>query len=1427
VRAEGEALIVRRVGATALILGLALAAPAAAQDPDPRLRALQALAERDAGAALEGLSALLDANPTARLRSAVERARGDALRRLGRNREAEEVWRALLARGVNVSGELLALAGARLTVTHGELVPGVAPAFRLSGERTGPVELRIYRLDSERIRTDTREGRSLFERLRAPKSGALTKIGGWTDPGFEAPGERQVSAPAPLAPGTYLLTVTAREVSIPVLLVVHGALAIVRPDRNGGVLFLAERTRGDPLGGIELKGYAADGHDERPLGKTDSAGVLRFDAGPRWVLGWRERELLLLPLPTAPVASRPLSSLVLETDLPRYRPGQTVRVRVLGPPAAVAPRQLRLVGPGGVVREERTLTPDRSGVATADLRLPVSARAGRWRIEVNESSLDLGVDRAGAETVELNLFHQNWRWVDGKPLEVDVSATLRGSKLPVGGKTVRWTLSERPSASRWPAAEASASESTLAPLPPYALRDRGGPSRKLATGTVELDPSGGAKLSIPWAGFEDARLLVLETAFEDGALFAHTSKEVIAGRSDLRLALRLSRVISAPRDVVSLLLCAADLSGRPVAGRDVLLTVRRVRPDGTREQLEERRARTDARGLVRSTLSLGLIGLIELELTSRDDVGHTVSATASLWLVTREAELFPGALEVVVDPLTGEALARFPFETGKAFAAREALGGVLSTQLLSVRRGVARWRPATPKPPGCRLVVGAIRKGKALVGEAAWVRRREGLRVMAKASAADDGQTILELGTAYADGAPRAARLDVVVYPDDTARVLDRAAAGLGAGSSAALRAAARRGLGVSLRAGSVWSNGRGVGRVRLRLPKRPGRYWARVEAVDSTGRRGATWCPVRVNESITLDVAVPATLVEGDSSEVVALVRCPPALVQPGALIRLSWRAKGLKVGAAQVDGAAVAHGGDPGSATLQFAASATRVRVVLPFSCLKAGVTALSLSAALEGDPSPPVVFERAIRALPRGLSVSRSWTGRVKAGEAAWVRLELPKAAVTEASHIEVALDPEEATAVLAGFEALGAGLRGRLQAVLTRSAVDGLLKTRTLKPQALPSVQGLVPLVHQLAAARDRQGTWGSATTSLVLALLRIRAQGGVVPQDLIAPALKALNANSNPKAWLALSLAGASPPPLRDATSDAVVFVAVARATEKGDAPTKALERAIAVASELVTVEAKAELLRLLVLADAEPELRAELTQRVLLSRNGPGWADPDDAGAALRALALVASAREEQRGSRVEAVLEGDAIVKGFSGGGLAEWTGVGRKTGVRPRSKLRIRSRAGSDVHYAVALRARVRRKLPPAEVNGLAIERHLTGAAGAVVPVGGVLAGARVQLAVSVRAVDGDHPGAASEGLWIEIPIPAGCDLLTRPAELQLVDGSLQGPLLKGSLVLDLLCRVPGEYRVLPARVRSLKSPKRSGTSVERTFRIRRSSP
>ena len=76
---------------------------------------------------------------------------------------------------------------------------------------------------------------------------------------------------------------------------------------------------------------------------------------------------------------------------------------------------------------------------------------------------------------------------------------------------------------------------------------------------------------------------------------------------------------------------------------------------------------------------------------------------------------------------------------------------------------------------------------------------------------------------------------------------------------------------------------------------------------------------------------------------------------------------------------------------------------------------------------------------------------------------------------------------------------------------------------------------------------------------------------------------------------------------------------------------------------------------------------------------------------------------------------------------------------------------------------------------------------------------------------------------GLLVEVPLPGGCTLLDLPPGFRLEGGILQGELLGAGLDLDLLCVHPGEYALLPARVRSLTDPKRRATTAEARLKIK----
>jgi hypothetical protein len=472
------------------------------------------------------------------------------------------------------------------------------------------------------------------------------------------------------------------------------------------------------------------------------------------------------------------------------------------------------------------------------------------------------------------------------------------------------------------------------------------------------------------------------------------------------------------------------------------------------------------------------------------------------------------------------------------------------------------------------------------------------------------------------------------------------------------------------------------------------------------------------------------------------------------------------------------------------------------------------------LEGEQASEAVVEREIAVLARGLPETRAWAGAVEPDGTAVLKLDVPGPAVASLSSLRVAVDPEPITAVLAGLADLDPrpGMLARLHAYAIRRLLAPSLEARRLDPPGLAPSRPLEEIVHLLAASRDDRGGWGPATASVVLALLRPQALGEERLESLLAPALACLAEEPpEPRALLARALAGEERRKLTGLapsapTPDGRVFLARAGLAEAGEA--------IAVAGELRTVEAKAELLSLLIERGSEPGLQAKLVDEILLARQGSGWSDPDDAGAAMRALIALAALTPERPGNRVRVDLEERQILETWSGAGLQRWTGVARETGpqVASRARLRIGSRGPDRLLYAASVRAWVRRRLPPPTQQGLTVTRRLERPDGTPLA-GPVAVGERLLCRIS-WSIDDSGP---ETNLLLEVPVPGGCRLLDPPPGSALREGMLVWEPDKRELTLELLAILPGEYVVLPARIGSLRDPGRRATSDELRLRIR----
>jgi len=617
-----------------------------------------------------------------------------------------------------------------------------------------------------------------------------------------------------------------------------------------------------------------------------------------------------------------------------------------------------------------------------------------------------------------------------------------------------------------------------------------------------------------------------------------------------------------------------------------------------------------------------------------------------------------------------------------------------------------------------------------------------------------------------------------------------------------------------------------------LGLPQRAGRYWIRLDAVDASGSRGLAWLPLEIGSPLALELSGPQHLVAGDHGELTARLICREGIgALPDAVMRLTWSATGVELGRPKLLGTKALLGQDPGPNTLLLA-PAEEVWVSLPLIARSAGQARITCSLVLQGSTAEPVEARYELPVTPRGLREARRFSGAVEPGAQVEVPLDLPQGAAKRPVALELSVDPESATAAVGALRDMlrpRPGLRGDLQALLARGPLAALLEVRRLAP---PSEIGAGPdrahVLARLSATWDAATGWGDGTDAVVLALQRLSVGGQPIPLALIERALDLIAARAEPGAagTLALVQAGrvrALTPVDPEAHSpDGLVTWLQAQALVGPDARTEALLGAILERVDaLQTTRARAELFLLLLAFDREPALQARLLDEVLDARRGAGWADPDDAGAAFRALLAQARRDGERPGARFASSVDGWDLHQSWSGDGLREWEGVATvadRLGGRSKLTLRVID-APNALRYAGRVEGFV--KAQPARSDGLQVRTAwLDADSRQPVGVAGVRPGDRLLVTVDLSASD----GGGLAGTLLELPLPGGCLPLSIPADARLDGGMLLWEPRRGRLELELLATAVGEYRLLPARLRSLSEPARVGVGEERRLRISR---
>lgn len=1055
--------------AGALLLFLVgLPSPLPAQSPEPDLSALRAQARQDPESALRAVRRLLESAVAPARRLQLLRVEAEALALAGRRAEAEDRYQKLSSAGEDVLEALCALRGLRLSVARfAQRSPGEV-RVHLDGVRTGLLSLVLYRVDASALaaRVQAATHRSVWSHLRAPPPATLRRLVAWTEKALD--GAREFRLPRPLDEGLYLLTASARGVTARLPVLVSRARALALADAPGGLLWVADADTGDPLEGALALAHDEEGRLLGPCGPSDAQGLLRAPAASRWVSVWQEQGPLLVAVPTPPALPPPATGPRLRPDRRRARAGEALLVRASGITDRDPASSLGLLAPGGEgALRSVPATPDRYGEAWISLTLPFRLPRGRW-------SLGLGAGRCRVEArppappIRLSV-EAPPALAGATALPAVLRARLAGSGRSVS-ETLRWTLWTAPAASD-PHAPADPS-----PLPRFAFGPTG-PLRRDASGEVCLDERGEARLSIPLPELEAPRAYCLLVEGRGGLLAE--GAEGILGPSPLVLLATPARRLAAPGDVVPLAVRSLRLDGRPAAHQDFVLEV----THGGRT--ERSQLRTDGAGAARTNLVRSEEGEVSIALRAHDRAGRARSSTTSLWLVRAHPTLPPSAdgIRLVLEPRTGELLARFPFASGRALLVRRR-GGRAEASLRGVRGAALR----AMVRGGTTLEVHAFWRGHHLKARAVRPPARPAplpVRLRCAEGPFAPGQDLgvsVETGPA---GRGRAARGWLSLHAEADARVRRRWPEGQGPWRVPPLDGA------------SLATNGAGRGRAVLRAPTAPGRYWLRAEARDAAGRRGVGWRALEVRAPVEVALHAPSTLVAGDRSELTCRIRCRgPATLLPDGRLRVSWTARGLTVGRPRLEGTHALLDGTGGAGGIELAA-APELRVRLPLTATRPGEGRLLVSAQLVGEPlGASATHEIAIR--PRGLTEFVRLTGEVSPGKSQEVRIALPDGARPGSGVLELCVDPGPATAALAAARSLARrpGLRSALAAHLAAASLRDLAKELRLACP-LPKPPPLDEVWARLLGARRA----GRLPAGLAPALGALARRGTAVPAGL--------------------------------------------------------------------------------------------------------------------------------------------------------------------------------------------------------------------------------------------------------------------------------------------------------------------------------------
>ncbi|TMQ71375.1 MAG: hypothetical protein E6K81_10205 [Candidatus Eisenbacteria bacterium] len=474
-----------------------------------------------------------------------------------------------------------------LVLQREAFAPGEKVTLALRSFRVGLVDLALYQIPALRLRDPAHDFRALAQ---SGDTTGLLSVSRWQKPTADGPiytwREEMLALPArDMVPGAYLLRASAGPLRRGAILFVTDLGLLVKRSSERVLVSAASLTTGLPIAGAQVNVVASPVNNPAgpfwwsqaiaaaaiTSGATDADGLLALPltAGHqvRVVAGSEGHGLAVAEVALAPGAGGTEDRMLLYTERPIYRPGQTVYWKLFArrpagdgyalPPAAGA--SLVFSGPDGASVNVAGAKLSAHGSADGAIPLPQDLPLGDWTLIATagsaRASATVAVQEYRKPEYRVDVAPDREVYVNGDEVRFQVAAAYFFG-APVFGATVRYNLFEsRLAQEAWSDDEDGDGGDAGA-----------GYGRVLKTGEARTDADGRVALTFTPGPVAYDRRLTLEVEVADGARRMVSGRgSTIMGRGLFTLTVRpLEHVVTAGQPV-RVEVTAHDHAGRPVA----------------------------------------------------------------------------------------------------------------------------------------------------------------------------------------------------------------------------------------------------------------------------------------------------------------------------------------------------------------------------------------------------------------------------------------------------------------------------------------------------------------------------------------------------------------------------------------------------------------------------------------------------------------------------------------------------------------------------------------------------------------------------------------------------------------------------------------------------------------------------------------------